>query len=145
MDSNIDSDQYVVVPGITAIGFPSPQHIRPDGTFGRGPEGKWCDLSPSKYPILKSEVDLCQQWITQFCKPRKTPSRWDSYALKHLVERCCGNYVSNGAFIAAAIAAGYAPLHTSGTNARFAFWIHEDGFKGSSGYIDLRRATNGYY
>ncbi len=144
----VDLDQYVLVPGLTANGFPTIQRVQ-DGKLIHGAEGKRCCLSPSGYPIQRDEFELCKEWITRFCKPRKTPSRWGSYGLKHVVERFYSGpgqrgYVSNGALIAAAIACGYEPLNVNGPNAEFAFWINVDGFEGSEGYLNGRRPTNGY-
>ena len=52
----------------------------------------------------REEVEICQQWIEKFCKPIKifNPDIY-SYSLKHTVAKWAGKYISNGAFILAAI------------------------------------------
>ena len=53
-------------------------------------------------------IDLCEQWITEYCKPRKTINDGAlSYHLKHVVERWADTYVTNATFIHAAIRLGY--------------------------------------
>ncbi len=54
------------------------------------------------------QVVVCRRWIRWFVRPRKTiNSRRSSYGLKHDAENWAGIYVTNGAFIAAAVAEGY--------------------------------------
>jgi hypothetical protein len=54
------------------------------------------------------EVSACAWFIREMCAPTKTLRRSvSSYGWKHLVENALGLYVSNGAFIAAAILCGY--------------------------------------
>ena len=54
------------------------------------------------------EVDLAMRFIQEHAVPRRVSSRSQgSYGLKHAVERWAGTYISNGAFIAAALALGY--------------------------------------
>jgi hypothetical protein len=48
-----------------------------------------------------------REWIERNMRPTKTIRPCDSYYLKHVMERETGKYVSNGAFIAAAISLGY--------------------------------------
>jgi hypothetical protein len=97
-------------------------------------------------PPRLEEIAMCREWITQFCTPRKTPNRFRSYGLKHMVERYFSTdkrneYVSNGAFIQAAIDCGFEPI-PDGINAKFCFWIHKEGFKGSEGYLNNLRLTH---
>ena len=47
------------------------------------------------------EFEICCNWLSKF-KKVKTP-QFSSYYLKHVVEKLEGEYVSNGALIAAAI------------------------------------------
>ena len=54
------------------------------------------------------------EWLRKF-KPRKTVSKESSYALKHWAEREQGDYVSNGALIAAALFLGLPVRHNFGT------------------------------
>jgi hypothetical protein len=57
---------------------------------------------------IESEVKLCEKWIREFVTPRKAiNTKHSSYGLKHAVERWTGEYVSNGAFIQAAVNLGY--------------------------------------
>jgi hypothetical protein len=59
-------------------------------------------------PPSQEQIELCKSWISNNCKPRKTINRTaHSYGLKHDVERDVGKYISNGAFIRAAIELGY--------------------------------------
>ncbi len=56
----------------------------------------------------ESQIDLCKRWISTFIEPRKTLNdKTYSYGMKHIAEDWAGSYVSNGAFIAAAIDLGY--------------------------------------
>jgi hypothetical protein len=82
----------------------------------------------------EEEVSLCEEFINDFCYPRKYISRkWTSYGLKHLVERHLDRhgqhaYISNGAFILAAIRRGYRwKIHPSGLNLFFNMEILPEG------------------
>lgn len=81
---------------------------------------KCSDLTPNGIPVgepigspedmfkddLLKQFLICQDWISQ-CKVVKTIDKTHtSYGHKHRVERWAGRYISNGAFIAAAIALG---------------------------------------
>jgi hypothetical protein len=72
------------------------------------------------------EVDICNAWLRAHAKPTKT-IRHDhsSYGYKPAVERWAGTYISNGAFIVAALAQGYRAERTDyGTsNADFALRV----------------------
>ena len=65
--------------------------------------------SPEKYPLPNpDEVQICQSWIEEFAEKIKRINRETySYSLKHRVEQWSGSYVSNGAFILAALNMGY--------------------------------------
>lgn len=72
-------------------------------------------------PIDATQVATCRRWIRWFARPRKSfDLRTSSYGLKHQVESWAGRYVTNGAFIAAALAEGYRvkQIH-GGPNAHF--------------------------
>jgi hypothetical protein len=60
---------------------------------------------------LRKQIDTCAKvaaWLEENARPRKTINRNDSsYGWKHIVEKEIGKYVSNGAFIAAAIHSGF--------------------------------------
>jgi hypothetical protein len=65
------------------------------------------------------EVELCKKWIKHNCLQTKTiRPKLGSYQFKHIVERNCGVYISNGAFIQAAIELGY-DYKPCGINADF--------------------------
>ena len=70
----------------------------------------------------EAQIEIAERWIALFCTPRKTfNTRIGSYGLKHRVEHWTrtlpapasrgesfgSEYVSNGAFIVAALRAGY--------------------------------------
>lgn len=70
---------------------------------------------PKNPPRIESkhgleEVEICKKWLLKYCKPRRNCHWLDSsYALKHVVERWAGRYVSNGTFIQACIDLEYIP------------------------------------
>jgi len=79
--------------------------------FGFGGEG---DIRPFA-------VRHCTEWLLQHdaLERRKTiNSKISSYSWKHTVERACGEYISNGEFICAALYLGYR-MKTKGPNAWF--------------------------
>jgi len=58
--------------------------------------------------IDDKEVSLCKEWIKKYITPRKTiNTKRGSYNLKGFVEKDKSTYISNGAFIKAAIELGY--------------------------------------
>lgn len=60
-----------------------------------------------KLPVA-DEVALCRAWIRRNAHHLKSfNARAFSYALKHRVEEAEGAYVSNGAFVTAALLEGY--------------------------------------
>jgi hypothetical protein len=67
------------------------------------------------------QVEICKRWLQEFARPG---SRWhihSSYGLKHIVERWAGEYVSNGAFILAALELGYSSRPYSRKSPNVAF------------------------
>ena len=61
-----------------------------------------------KSSINNGQVLLCKAWINKWITPRKTINKEKgSYGLKHVVEKNCNKYISNGAFIKAAIELDY--------------------------------------
>ena len=69
--------------------------------------------------IPTQEVNLCKKWIESWITPKKSISKeYGSYHLKHAVERNSNEYISNGAFIAAAIELNYKYIQ-DGPNAHF--------------------------
>lgn len=85
------------------------------------PTGLDCECQMfSDYDI--DAVKTCIDWINRFAIKTKTIRRvYSSYYLKHCVERWSGKYIPNGAFIAAAVVAGYRYRETNGINAHFNF------------------------
>lgn len=59
-------------------------------------------------PPPRHEIESVKEWIRQWFDVRKTINDMhSSYLLKHIMERHTDFYVSNGAFIQAAIELGY--------------------------------------
>lgn len=61
-------------------------------------------------PPPAEEVEVCKRWINEFIGKRKTINdEYSSYGLKHKVEKWAEDtdYISNGAFIQAAVDLGY--------------------------------------
>lgn len=55
-----------------------------------------------------AQIEAAAKWIAAKCTPRKTINkRFGSYGLKHRAEDWAGSYITNGAFIVAALQAGY--------------------------------------
>lgn len=76
--------------------------------------------TPGKEPD-RVEIETCKKWLAEFARKRKSINdrRW-SYSLKHTVERWADLYISNGAFIQAAIELGYNYKRVqNGLNANF--------------------------
>jgi len=75
------------------------------------------------HPVSPDEVLACRRWIRQWVREAgEIRDKAYSYTLKHLVEKDSpetGNYVSNGAFIEAAILEGYQIEITGELNAMF--------------------------
>ena len=72
------------------------------------------------------EILLCVEWLEKFARPQKGINhKMGSYGLKHVVENWAGSYVSNGAFIAAAMRLEYRiePDEPRSPNARFRMFI----------------------
>ena len=89
-----------------------------------------CFIKPQDAKSSKrEEVEICKQWIRKWIDPRRTINRYgyNSYDLKCLVEGFHrfetgrGTYVSNEAFIQAAIELGYKhkPSYLGSVNAIF--------------------------
>src|SRR5919199_5860204 len=53
------------------------------------------------------EFLLCQEWLQQLISVKTLNKKHSSYGYKHVVENWSNVYISNGAFIAAALAAGW--------------------------------------
>lgn len=78
-----------------------------------------------KYDVREEEapdrthVDDCKQWLMKHAKKKHLPKGLNSYYLKHVVEEAIGHYVTNGAFIQAAIELGFKYSSIEGPNAFF--------------------------
>lgn len=58
--------------------------------------------------VDEDEVRHCMEWLELFTLSNKRPyNRCSSYRFKHIVERWCGEYISNESFIEATLNAGY--------------------------------------
>lgn len=79
--------------------------------------------------VAIAEIDRARAWLrTQ--QPRLTlNARRSSYGLKHIAERAAGNYISNGAFIAAALLEGWTVKRIPGSNPNAWLNISEKGLK----------------
>lgn len=69
-----------------------------------------CRAGCSHEPPNAEQVEACRAWLRTYAQPRKTFNRRSSsYGLKHDVERDSDGhlYVSNGAFLKAALLEGY--------------------------------------
>ena len=59
-------------------------------------------------PPREDEIEICKEWLRKWAKPRKTMNNdRSSYEIKHFIEHTDNKYVTNGAFIQAAIEEGY--------------------------------------
>jgi len=66
------------------------------------------------------QVSAALQWLSSDPFRSKLVERRGSYALKHIIERDIGTYISNGATIAAAALSGFEVVRAStGPNCRF--------------------------
>jgi hypothetical protein len=66
------------------------------------------DDTPLTDETIVRQVNACARFIAHMCAPTKTICRLvSSYGWKHIAENVLGQHVCNGAFIAAAILAGY--------------------------------------
>jgi hypothetical protein len=86
------------------------------------------DVGEGEEPPDSNQVELAKAWIEDNVSPRKTIRKTvSSYALKHMCEQDCGEYVGNGAFIQAALDLGYrAQDNGTGRNAWFNFEIKKE-------------------
>jgi hypothetical protein len=68
-----------------------------------------------------TDVEDCKQWLLKFARKRRLPEGrcLSSFYLKHVVEKAVGHYVTNGAFIQAAIELGFKYSIILGPNAFF--------------------------
>lgn len=85
-----------VVPDLTPNGMKSDL-----ATLGYHYDGKPEEMLSSE---LLQQFSACKNWLNKVVKIRSFNRNHTSYRYKHMVERWADLYVSNGAFIAAAIA-----------------------------------------
>ena len=77
--------------------------------------------------IQKDEIELCEKWIKEFAKERKTiNTNLGSYRLKHIVEKHFKKYVSNGAFIQASKNLGFKIKPYTNLNAYFNMGVEKE-------------------
>lgn len=71
-------------------------------------------------PLVPNEIETCEEWLTEYSKTYSKIGNESSYSFKHRVEDWADTYVSNGAFIQAALNLGY-PIKVidDGPNAYF--------------------------
>lgn len=76
---------------------------------------------PEHYEKLKEhEKTILASWIESCVKTNeRTMLRHSSYRLKHIAEKQCDFYISNGQFKGAMLAAGYEPIDTRFINWKF--------------------------
>jgi len=55
----------------------------------------------------RKEINICFAWLNKVVRKKSFNTNISSYGLKHLVEEDRNTYVSNGAFIIAAIRSGF--------------------------------------
>jgi hypothetical protein len=73
-------------------------------------------------PPDPEQVKLCREWIRENVGRRKTINHArNSYGLKHVVERVTETYITNGAFIRAALDEGFEIEPCGKKNAYFNF------------------------
>jgi hypothetical protein len=80
-----------------------------DKRLGISEEEAASELAQCKERLLTSEAEctVACEWLSRRRKTRSMNQRHNSYGFSHMVERVTGIYVSNGAFIAAAIHCGF--------------------------------------
>ena len=76
-----------------------------------------------------AEIDRARAWLRTQQPPLTLNARRSSYSLKHIAERAAGNYISNGAFIAAALLEGWTVKRIPGSNPNAWLNISEKGLK----------------
>lgn len=81
------------------------------------PEQRATELATGRERLAAREAAVAQtaRWLRENIAPITTPTV-GSYALKHVVERATGDYLTNGELIAAALVAGYTVAYTEGPN-----------------------------
>jgi len=93
-----------------------------------------CITANDGNPPLSAEVRHCEAWIREYCHPVKYINpRASSYSLKHYAENWQSenvkSYVTNGAFIQAAVNLGYKYRRVCKLNAEFNMYISKSAKK----------------
>ena len=71
--------------------------------------------SPDTLPD-RHQIEHCEAWLREYAQPQQAINySVFSYYLKHVVEKCQREYISNGAFIRAAMNLGYRVETISGS------------------------------
>jgi len=71
-------------------------------------------------PVDPAQVKVCERWLREFATPQNEFNyRRTSYGLKHTVEGWARQYVTNGAFMQAAVNLGYRYRQVTKYNASF--------------------------
>ena len=78
------------------------------------------DLNENDAPS-RTQIEDCKNWLLKYARKRRLPQDrcLNSYYLSHVVEDAIGQYVTNGAFIQAAIELGFQYSSIVGPNAYF--------------------------
>ena len=89
------------------------------------------EIRKAREELLASEEEctLACEWLTARQKVKMINRSHSSYGYKHMVENAVGRYISNGAFIAAAIHCGF-PYRTFHDSPNVLFGISEKSLKG---------------
>jgi hypothetical protein len=98
-------------PTLSANGFDSRRAASFEGTHQE---------RVSEFHSVIEEVNECLDWLSDIRMIKTICYSRGSYGLKHDVENDCGRYISNGAFIMAALMRGYPMRRNDGPNAWFA-------------------------
>ncbi len=83
-------------------------------------EQRRAEFAAGREELVAREATVLEiaAWLRENITPIKTPN-FDSYGMKHVVERVVGEYITNGEFIAAALIAGYSFKYGEGPNMQF--------------------------
>jgi hypothetical protein len=99
-----------------------------------------CWGSEEDLEINKKQVELCEKWIKEFVKERKTINKdFSSYKLKHMVEEHFNQYISNGAFIQASKNLGFKIKPCGNINAYFNMRILKEDYS-----KELKKIAKGF-
>ncbi|RJG00336.1 hypothetical protein [Noviherbaspirillum sedimenti] len=84
------------------------------GLFGFGTQ------PPAPDSDFLDQVATARKWLTGAPECSRILAHRSSYAVKHMIEKAAGRYISNGAAIAGALLEGFAPVRKNpGPNCYF--------------------------